>query len=252
VADDVEGYGASSGRGDGDGRTDPHEQAKRVRVQTDAPEHVPSDDPHARLDIAVNTPGREGLTGTTPSNVYKPLPDREQITIPPNWGPLHYQPGWRKDFPIDWPQDHYVARRDFTKFLTLTSFAFVVGQLWIGAQNAWRRSRGKPLVRKVAALASLPVGATLQFNYPGEHDSCILVRLGPEHFVAYGQKCTHLSCAVIPRPKRGQIHCPCHEGFFSIETGDVLAGPPPRPLPRVLLERRGDDIYATGVEWRTV
>ena len=252
MADNAEGYDASAGRGDGDGRPHPNGNATRVHVQTDAPEHVPSDDPYAPLDTAVNSPGREGLAGTTPSNVYKPLPEREQITIPPDWGPLHYQPGWRKDFPIDWPQDHYVARRDFTKFLTLTSLAFVVGQLWIGVQNAWRRSRGKPPVRKVTTLAALPVGATLQFSYPGEHDSCILVRLGPDHVVAYSQKCTHLSCAVIPRPAKGQIHCPCHEGYFDIETGDVIAGPPSRPLPRILLQRRGDDIYATGVEWKTV
>src|SRR5579875_3286117 len=33
-----------------------------------------------------------------------------------------HPPAWRQDFPIDWPQDHYVARRDFTKFLVLTAF----------------------------------------------------------------------------------------------------------------------------------
>ena len=27
-----------------------------------------------------------------------------------------------------------------------------------------------------------------------------------------------------------------------------LQGPPPRPLPRILLQRRGDDLVATGVE----
>jgi len=255
VSDEVQGYGASAGRDGGDhGRADPDEQGKRRRVQTDAPEQSPADDPHARLDVAVNSPGREGLTGTTPSNIYKPLPDREQVTIPPDGRPLHYQPQWRKDFPIDWPQDHYVARRDFTKFLTLTSFAFVVGQLWIGAQNLWRRGRGKPPLRKIASLAALPVGGIVQFDYPGEHDSCILVRIGagPDDVVAYGQKCTHLSCAVIPQLDKGRIHCPCHEGHFNLATGEVLAGPPPRPLPRILLERRGDDIYATGVQWRTV
>jgi nitrite reductase/ring-hydroxylating ferredoxin subunit len=203
------------------------------------------------LDVSVSDDSREGLTGTAPANMYKPLADREQITIPPDWRPAHEQPAWRKDFPIDWPQDHYVARRDFTKFLSVTSVAFVVGQLWIGAQNAWRRRRGKLPVRLVAKLSALPVGGTLQFNYPGEHDPCILVRLGPDRLVAYGQKCTHLSCAVIPRVDKGHIHCPCHEGYFNLETGDVLAGPPPRPLPRVLIERRGDDIYATGVENRT-
>ena len=252
MADEVQGDDASSGRGDGNGRSDAAEQAKRVSVRTTPHGHVPSDDPHARLDVHVTTPGREGLTGTTPANVYKPLPDREQITIPPDWGPLHYQPAWRKDFPIDWPQDHYVARRDFTKFLTLTSFAFVVGQLWIGAQNVWRRSRGKPPVRKIASLASLSVGSTLQFNYPGEHDPSVLVRLAENEWVAFGQKCTHLSCAVVPNPATGRIDCPCHEGVFDLRSGEPLAGPPRRPLPRVLIERRGDDLYATGIELRTV
>ena len=254
MADEVRGYGASSGRDSGNGRGDGQEQSKRARVRSEVPDHVPADDPHARLDVAINTPGREGLAGTTPANVYKPLPEREQITIPPNWEPWHFQPAWRKDFPIDWPQDHYVARRDFTKFLTLTSLAFVVGQLWIGAQNMWRRKRGKPPIRKIATLAQLPVGSTFQFNYPDKHDTCILVRLGPgaDDVVAYGQKCTHLSCAVVPRVEKGHIHCPCHEGYFNLTTGTVLAGPPPRPLPRILLERRGEEIYATGVEWRTV
>jgi nitrite reductase/ring-hydroxylating ferredoxin subunit len=226
------------------------QQREHVPVRADTPD--PGDDPSARIDVRVTSAAREGLTGTTPANVYKPLPDREQVTIPPDGRPLHFQPQWRKDFPIDWPQDHYVARRDFTKFLTLTSLAMVVGQLWIGAQNLWRRGRGKLPIRKIGSLASLPVGATLQFNYPAEHDSCILVRLGEREFVAYGQKCTHLSCAVIPHVDKGQIHCPCHEGLFDLRSGDRLAGPPPRPLPRVLIERRGDDLYATGVEWRTV
>jgi nitrite reductase/ring-hydroxylating ferredoxin subunit len=214
--------------------------------------HGHADNPHSRVDPHVSTAAREGLTGTTPANVYKPLPDREQVTVPPDGRPWHYQPTWRKDFPVDWPQDHYVARRDFTKFLGLTSLAFVVGQFWIGAQNVWRRSRGAPPVRKIASLATLPVGGTVQFAYPEPHDPCILVRLGENELVAYGQKCTHLSCAVIPHLDRGQIHCPCHEGLFDLRTGAAISGPPPRPLPRVRIERRGDDVYATGVELRAV
>jgi Rieske Fe-S protein len=34
--------------------------------------------------------------------------------------------------------------------------------------------------------------------------------------------------------------------MFSATTGAVLGGPPPRPLPQVVLERRGDEIVATG------
>jgi Rieske Fe-S protein len=181
-----------------------------------------------------------------------PAPEREQISIPPDGRPLEDQPAWRRDFPIDWPQDHYVARRDFTKFLVLTSFAFVVGQLWIGVQNFYRRRRGRPEIRRVASLSSIPVGATIIFHYPSADDPCILVRLTEDQIVAYSQKCTHLSCAVVPRIKEGTFFCPCHDGLFDLKTGAALAGPPPRPLPRIVLEIRGQDIYAAGIEWRTV
>ena len=57
---------------------------------------------------------------------------------------------------------------------------------------------------------------------------------------------------VIPEPDKGVLHCPCHDGFFDLRSGSPTAGPPQRPLPRITLEIRGRDIYATGVEMRTV
>ncbi|HVT42819.1 MAG TPA: Rieske 2Fe-2S domain-containing protein [Thermoanaerobaculia bacterium] len=174
----------------------------------------------------------------------------DQLSVPPNGRPYHEQPQWRNDFPIDWPQDELVARRDFTKFLVLTSFAFVVGQAWIVLENLRRRRRGLPPVRKIADLSTIPIGSALTFAYPAAHDDCILVRTGEERFVAYGQKCTHLSCAVTPRPKDNCLYCPCHNGVFDLETGVPTAGPPRRPLPRIQLEIRDGAIYATGVEVR--
>jgi Rieske Fe-S protein len=208
-------------------------------------------DPRRPIDPAINTPGREGLTGTAPANLYTPVVDREQVTIAPDFAPLDVQPAWRQDFPIDWPQDLYVERRDFVKFMVLTSGAFTVGQLWIAAQNWYRRRGGRPRIQRVAAVDDLAVGAALGFTYPDEHEPCLLVRLTTTEFVAFGQKCTHLSCAVIPRPEEGSFYCPCHEGRFDLRTGAPTAGPPRRPLTRVLLETRGGDIYAVGVEERT-
>jgi Rieske Fe-S protein len=138
------------------------------------------------------------------------------------------------------------------KFMVLTSLAFTVGQFWIAAQNWWRRRRGRPEVRRVASLADLPVGGAVTFAYPEAHDDCILVRTGERAVVAYGQKCTHLACAVRPRADEGILHCPCHEGFFDLASGRPVAGPPRRPLPLVHLEVRGGDVYATGVEERTI
>ena len=108
-----------------------------------------------------------------------------------------------------------------------------------------------PTVRGTVAMHACPVGSVLVFSYPGDHDRCVLVRLSDAEFVAYNQKCTHLSCAVIPQPERGVLHCPCHEGYFDLRSGRPTAGPPSRPLARIALEIRGRDVYATGVEWRT-
>jgi nitrite reductase/ring-hydroxylating ferredoxin subunit len=210
-----------------------------------------NDQSKAVVDVRLDTSGREGLTGTTPADAHSPLHDPEQITRPPDGRPYRDQPPWRKDFPIDWPQDHYVSRRDFAKFMVLTSLAFAFGQLWIGIQNSWRRHRGALPLRKIASLSSLPIGSTLVFHYPGPHDDCILIRPSAAKLLAYSQKCTHLSCAVIPKIEEGVIRCPCHEGLFDLVSGRNIAGPPPRPLPRVMLSVRGDDVYATGVELRT-
>ena len=98
-------------------------------------------DPAAAIDPAINSPGREGLTGTAPASLYAPSFEREQITIAPDFAPSQAQPAWRQDFPIDWPQDLYVERRDFLKFMVLTSAAFTVGQLWIAAQKLRQTAR---------------------------------------------------------------------------------------------------------------
>ena len=208
-------------------------------------------DPRAAIDPAINTPGREGLTGTAPANLYAPSFDREQITIAPDFAPVDVQPAWRQDFPIDWPQDLYVERRDFMKFMVLTSAAFTLGQLWIAAQNWYRKRSGQPGIQRIASADDLAIGAALGFTYPNEHERCLLVRLTDTEFVAFGQECTHLSCAVVPRPAQGSFYCPCHEGRFDIRTGVPTAGPPRRPLTRIVLEMRGREIYAVDVEERT-
>jgi nitrite reductase/ring-hydroxylating ferredoxin subunit len=208
-------------------------------------------DPRASIDPAVNSPGREGLTGTAPASLYTPSFDREQITVAPDFAPAESQPAWRQDFPIDWPQDLYVERRDFMKFMVLTSAAFTLGQMWIVLQNWFRTRLGQLPLQRIASVDEVAVGGAVSFAYPDEHERCLLIRLSVSEFVAFNQKCTHLSCAVIPRPAEGSLFCPCHEGRFDLKTGAPTAGPPRRPLTRIVLDIRGRDIYAIAVEERT-
>jgi Rieske Fe-S protein len=164
----------------------------------------------------------------------------------------HDHPQWVKDFPINVGQDNYVARRDFTKFMILTSFAFVVGQFWIGLKSIFGSASGKLTPLSIAKLNDLPLGSATSFKYPTENDPCLLLRTRDGQLLAYSQKCTHLSCAVVPRLDEKQLFCPCHEGRFDLATGRPIAGPPRRPLPRINIEVRDGIIYATGVEVSTL
>ncbi len=183
-----------------------------------------------------------------------PPPTREpnDVTVAPDGRPMEEQPRWRQDFAIDWPHDQFVARRDFAKFLVLTSGAFVVGQTWIAAKSLVRHRAAAPARKRIGALSAILPGSAVMFAYPHEHDACLLIRLADGKLLAYSQKCTHLACAVVPKLDEGILLCPCHNGIFDLATGRNVAGPPPRPLPVIELEVVGDDIFAVAVTERTV
>lgn len=172
----------------------------------------------------------------------------EPCSATPDRAPAAQQPRWRLDFPIDWAEDDYVSRRALLKFVVLTSGAFAVGQLWILAKSLFGRRKAPAQAIAVASVGELPVGGAKTFTYPEGSTPRLLVKTGARDFVAYDQQCTHLQCPVVPAVAQGKLHCPCHNGWFDLRTGDPVAGPPRRRLPRVLLEVRGETVYATGVE----
>lgn len=156
-------------------------------------------------------------------------------------------PLWQDEFPVFTADERYVNRRQFTKFLTLTSFAMLAGNLWILVRSLLHRSPSYPR-QPIAAADEVAVGGVKVFAYPTAGDSCLLVRTGSDSYVAYSQKCTHLSCAVYYAKEENRLECPCHQGFFSIADGSVLQGPPQRALPRVTLEMKGGQLLAVSME----
>jgi nitrite reductase/ring-hydroxylating ferredoxin subunit len=170
------------------------------------------------------------------------------MTAFPDGRPEREQPKWRRDFPIDVEADEYGARRDFTKFMVLTSLAFACGQFWIALQTLF--GRRKPAEQRIAVVDELDVGQAISFHYPTNRDPCLLIRQSQDEFLAYSSQCTHLMCPVRPELERGRLHCPCHEGYFDAATGRAIAGPPRRPLPKIHLRIDSGVIYATDVEER--
>jgi Rieske Fe-S protein len=100
----------------------------------------------------------------------------------------------------------------------------------------------------VCKKEEVPVGGTRAFVIEGSTIPYILIHLETGEFKAYEQKCTHLSCSVFYKPGTGIIHCPCHEGSFDAQTGDVIAGPPPRALPKLEVLFKEDGIYVKASE----
>jgi nitrite reductase/ring-hydroxylating ferredoxin subunit len=151
------------------------------------------------------------------------------------------------DFPIEWEGDHYVSRREMVKFLTLGSFLLAMAN-WVTAFARGLIRKDSHAVQQLGLASILDSQGSMLFRYPTKEDPCIAVRTPQGTLVAYSQVCTHLSCAVVYDKGNHQLICPCHRGAFNLEQGAPIAGPPTRPLARVKIEQRGNQIFATGLE----
>src|SRR5256885_2347177 len=81
------------------------------------------------------------------------------------------------------------------------------GNLWI-LLKSWLRAGVSYPIRAVARAGEIPVGGVKLFEYPGPEEQCILVRTSEESYIAYSQKCTHLSCAVYYSAPDRRLECP--------------------------------------------
>lgn len=153
----------------------------------------------------------------------------------------------QRDFPYDREEEAQVTRREFCNFLGLTSAALFVGAAGF-AGKAMIDARNTPVYPAVPidGAETLTPGSALNFRYP-EKETAILVRAKDGQYYAYGQKCTHLACPVYFAREHDRLECPCHEGAFDLRSGNVLYGPPPRPLDRIEVEvRAGGEVWAIG------
>lgn len=153
----------------------------------------------------------------------------------------------RQDFPIDWEEDGFVSRREFFKFMTLASGGLAVGSVGLAAWSRVQRGEVAFEPKLIGRLEEVAPGSSLAFSYPREKDICILVRRPDGSLSAFSRRCTHLSCPVDYQPDKDRLYCPCHNGAFSAVDGEVLQGPPPHPLPQIVIEERDGELWAVGV-----
>ena len=76
-------------------------------------------------------------------------------------------------------------------------------------------------------------------NQPG-----ILINTPQGELKAFSAVCTHLNCTVQYAPDSNIIWCACHNGKYDLN-GQVISGPPPRPLEAYRVNVRGDEVVVS-------
>ena len=154
---------------------------------------------------------------------------------------------YQSEFPYEREDEAQVTRREFCNFLGLTSAALFLGSGGFAAKAALDSRQKETLAAaRVEGTETLAPNSALNFHYPTAKDSAILIRTDTGEYHAFGQQCTHLACPVYYERRHKRLECPCHEGAFDAATGNVLYGPPPRPLDVIEIEMRDGAVWAVG------
>ena len=131
-------------------------------------------------------------------------------------------------------------RRGFLKLLTsvfglsaLGAFAYPFFRFLLPVESL-ARTRSVTL-----AKSEVPLNATKDLMIGPT--PVIIINTRDKGFFAFSKVCTHLGCLVKYDKERQLFICPCHAGIFDLE-GNVVSGPPPRPLQKFAVRVDGDNI----------
>lgn len=158
-------------------------------------------------------------------------------------------PHWKKAFPLDLAEEAHFGRREFVRFLALVSAGFTAGIGYLALrrrplEGAPEPGRGLAPPIQICDASEVAPGSSRLFTYRDAQDRCLLIRTPKGELRAYRQTCTHLGCSVRWDGRR--LECPCHHGFFEVERGFPVQGPPTRPLSALNVIEKGGGIWVLG------
>ena len=142
------------------------------------------------------------------------------------------------------PQER-LSRRGFLQWLLKGAGLALVGSaLYPIVRYLYPPSGGESSVSSVVAATTgeLATNSAKIFrfgNRPG-----LLVRTPQDEFKAFSAVCTHLGCTVHFDSDTSIITCACHNGKFDLN-GQVISGPPPKPLETYQVNLRGEDVVVS-------
>ncbi|MBA2304268.1 MAG: ubiquinol-cytochrome c reductase iron-sulfur subunit [Acidobacteria bacterium] len=102
-----------------------------------------------------------------------------------------------------------------------------------GAEGRWVRAGAlADLTPHVPVARVLAISRQDGWYRERARETVFLVWDGGKALHALSATCTHLGCQVRWDVAATRFRCPCHGGVFDAQ-GNVVSGPPPRPLARV-------------------
>ncbi len=134
-----------------------------------------------------------------------------------------------------------MKRRNFLK-VAIASFGTVTAGSFVYALVRFLSalpSRIAEANRLVILKSDIPSGEAKNFVF--RNMPAIIINRPDKGFIALSRTCTHLGCLVEYHHAQQRLICPCHAGNFDLE-GNVLSGPPPKPLTVIPFKIEGDKI----------
>jgi Rieske Fe-S protein len=114
------------------------------------------------------------------------------------------------------------------------TLAFVAGRAVVAPALARRQSMWLHAGSLESLNEQTPTAITLRIARPDGASEMVDRRVvylvkSANDVQAFDSTCTHLGCRTRYNPDTNQIECPCHGGVYNT-MGQVVAGPPPKPL----------------------
>lgn len=148
-----------------------------------------------------------------------------------------------------------ISRRQWlSKMCGLLSaiIAALLGIPLLGLALGTMFQRRKNLWVKVGPVSEVKKGEPTKFVYSflkedaylqkTERGTVYVITHDGKNFKVFSNICTHAGCGVRWEKQMNAFLCPCHNGRFDIN-GQVIAGPPPKPLEEIEHKVEGGSIY---------
>lgn len=152
-----------------------------------------------------------------------------------------------------------INRRDFLGLLTwsiggLISVAMGIPAIAYILGPVLQRDKAQNWIR-LGAISKVEIGTPTLFKakierktgwiVSEEEIAAFVLTENGRDYIAMSNICTHLGCRVRWIAEQEQFLSPCHNGIFD-KQGNVVSGPPPRPLDRYEVKVEENQLFILG------